>query len=139
MKKIFLFISLIIPFTSYGDKFQEKFYNNPVRDISVIASNDGYYPNSISAFVGEKVRFFVTATSKTSQCFVLQKHDIFIAAEVGKVGEGHTVLDREGKFKFYCPSTKFVGYLNVIKKHSKKPKRTIASERPNYWLPRDKD
>ncbi len=139
--------------SSYGQddhlvetNFKKKVFKNPLREISVIVTDDGFYPNKIMAFKGDKVRFYITSTSKKNHlCFVLHKHEVFVSAEKGKVNEVEVLIENPGRYKFYCPSTKYVGYLTVFEKFSEEEdqKRSIASEvgsgKPNYWIPRDYD
>ena len=121
--------------------FEEKNYKTPVREVSIIATDDGYYPNKVMAFTGEKIKFFITSTSGAKQCFLLQRHEVFVAAEKGKIHEAHVQLDIPGRFKFYCPSTDFKGHLTVIEKFKNEGQgsREPASVKPKYWTPRDYD
>lgn len=152
MRVSFILFSFILSF-AFADEpliekdFKKKIYKNPLREFSIIVTDDGFYPNKLIAYVGEKVRFFVTSTTKNSQCFVLQKHEVFISAEQGHLNETETTLENPGRYKFYCPTTKHSGYLTVIDKASqaKEAARSVASEseekpeRPKYWTPRDYD
>lgn len=147
MNKLILLFLLIMPISSMqalaGAKTKVKYFEKPVREFSVILTNEGYYPNRMVAYVGEKVRFFVTSTKKASDCFVLQDHKVFLSAKMGEISEGEVVFKDSGKFKFYCPSSKHKGFITVIEKASdvEEQKRNIASEesRPSYWMPRDYD
>lgn len=124
------------------DQFSKKLYKNPVRELSIIVTDDGFFPSRIMAFKGERVKFFITSTSKKKQCFILQKHDVFLSVENGQVNEGSVLLDHAGRFKFYCPASEVKGYLTVFEKsniESEQSARTPASTKPNYWLPRDYD
>lgn len=124
------------------ENFKSKTFKKPLREISIIVSDTGFYPSKVMAFQGEKIHFFITSTSKKNQCFILQKHEIFVSAEKGFVNEAEVILDTAGRFKFYCPSSKFTGHLTVIKKFSPKEdqERGIASKsKPKYWTPRDYD
>lgn len=120
-----------------------KYFEKPVRELSVILTKEGYYPDRMVAYVGEKVRFFVTSTKKAPECFVLQDHKVFLSAKMGEISEGEVVFRDSGKYKFYCPSSKHKGFITVIERASdvEEQKRTIASEesKPSYWTPRDYD
>ena len=122
--------------------FKKKIYKTPLREFSVILTDDGFYPHKLMAFTGERVKFFITSTSKKSQCLILQKHEIFISAEKGQLNEGDTELHHPGRYKFYCPSSEHSGFLTVMDK-DKEVKRAVASEKeadkPNYWTPRNYD
>lgn len=123
-----------------AEMFGEKVFDNPVREISVIITEDGFFPNKISAFEGERVKFFITSTAKDKQCFILQRHELFLGVENGKVNEGEVMLDSPGRFRFFCPSHKKQGHLTVIRKHVEVQKlREPASVKPTYWTPRDNE
>lgn len=109
----------------------------PTREISIIFSEEGYYPKSISVFEGEKVRFFVTSTTDKPNCFIVESHKVFLSATKGKISEGEVTFDRPGSFSFYCPSSKNDGRVVVLE--TKKPERAIASEKkdPLKWVPKD--
>lgn len=109
----------------------------PTREISIIFSEEGYYPKSISVFEGEKVRFFVTSTTDKPNCFIVESHKVFLSATKGKIAEGEVTFDKPGSFSFYCPSSKNDGRVVVLE--TKKPERAVASEKkdPLKWVPKD--
>ena len=138
--------SLIIASAKAYDEFKAKsyFHKNPIREYSIILTPEGYYPNRIMAFEGEKVRFFVTSTEGSAGCFIVDDHKIFLSAKKGQVAEAEIEFKIAGKFKFFCPSSKHKGYITVLEKFNeeviKKKTREIASERrPTYWLPKNYD
>lgn len=143
---VLLFL-LVMPISSMSAKAEGmakvKYFKKPLREYSIILTNEGYYPNRIMAYAGEKVRFFVTSTKKQSECFVMQDHKIFLSAKMGEISEGEVVFKDVGKYKFYCPSSKHKGYITVIDKASdvEEQQRKIASDdsKPSYWTPRDYD
>jgi hypothetical protein len=138
-----LLLSCVVSFSAISGPFDEKEYKVPLREISIIATKDGFYPNKIMAYEGEKVKFFITSTVEAGQCFILQKHEVFIAAQRGKINEGEVLMEKAGRFKFYCPANKSVGYLKVFKKfnadENSDVKRDIASKESSHWTPRDYD
>lgn len=107
----------------------------PTREVSIIVTKEGYYPKKLSVFEGEKVKFFVTSTIEDPNCFIVESHKVFLAANKGKITEGETTFSHPGEFSFYCPSSKFDGKIVVLKKQSNK--REIASEKPSVWMPRE--
>ena len=137
------FISLLVllcPISSMAfEMFGEKVFDTPVREISVIITDDGFFPNKISAFEGEKVKFFVTSTAKDKQCFILQRHELFLGVANGAVNEGEVQLDIPGRFRFFCPSHKKQGFLTVIKRQVEvvEAREPASVERPRYWTPRN--
>lgn len=137
-----IFIFSILSLNVLAIDFDEKYYEQPVREVSIIVSDTGFFPDQMMAFEGEKIKFFITSTSKKSQCMVLQKHELFMAAEKGVVNEAEVTVDHPGKFRFYCPSFGHEGWLTVFKKgeveETRKP-ANVEEEKPKYWLPRDYD
>lgn len=128
---LFLFLVNFSAMVSAETKVQ------PTREISIIFSEEGYYPKSISVFEGEKVRFFVTSTTDKPNCFIVESHKVFLSATKGKISEGEVTFDKPGSFSFYCPSSKNDGRVVVLE--TKKPERAIASEKkdPLKWVPKD--
>jgi plastocyanin len=105
----------------------------PQRELSVIVTKEGYYPKNLTVFKGEKVKFYVTSTTEEPDCFIVQGHKVFLAAQKGKITEAEVVMENEGEFAFYCPSTKNDGKITVIK-NKNIPGRGLAGEQ---WMPRD--
>jgi len=118
--------------------FKKRSFDLPVREQAVIITDEGFYPQNIVIFKGEKVRFFVTNTSDQKSCFILKGKDFFLAAEKGKVSEGVFHFKDKGRVEFYCPSQKNKGHLTVLEK-PKKGSREIASEKTSVrvWMPRE--
>lgn len=136
---LFLFVMPIslISSVAYGeDEKKVKLFKRPVREISIILTKEGYFPDKIVAHEGEQVRFFITSTLDKPECFVVEDHKIFLSATKGKISEAYDVFKYPGKYKFYCPSSKHQGHITII---GNGQGREIASEKPAYWLPRDYD
>ena len=118
-------------------------YQSPLRSYSIIASQDGYYPDKLVAFEGEKVKFFVTGTDKIPNCFIIQQKGLFLAANLGTITEGEVFFDKAGEYEFHCPTNNIRGKLTILSRDSLKPKveekkeskRGIASE--TEWTPKD--
>lgn len=145
-KAIMILMTLTIVSTAFGSEnlFKASEFDKPLREISVIITEDGFYPNKLMAYEGEKVRFFVTSTTDEKQCFILQKHKLFLGVSKGAVNESELVLDTPGRFRFYCPANKKEGHLTVLRKvekvaeeDSRKPASVVV--KPTYWTPRDSD
>ena len=50
----------------------------------MIATDSGYFPDRLFAYVGEKARFFVTSTGDKPQCFLLKDHQDFLGGRKRK-------------------------------------------------------
>jgi len=147
--RLFLFFSFIAPISLITETWafdSAEYFNNPQREFSIILTDDGYFPNSIVAFEGEKIKFFLTSTIDKPECLIVKDHKIFLEARKGKITKGESVFKRAGKYEFYCPSSKYKGLITILKKNEKEkesisilPTREVASDRPSYWTPRDYD
>lgn len=144
---LILFLSLTSSWAQVYDHHSFKKFKAPQRDFSVIVSKEGYYPDRIIVFEGEKVRFFVTSTSSESQCFILENHEVFLPANKGRVAEAEIVLDKAGEYSFYCPSFSHRGKLVVLGERERaqpvvKINRDPASsnslkQSEQGWIPRE--
>lgn len=116
-------------------------FDLPIREQSIIVTDEGFYPKSISVFKGEQVRFFVTSTSDNKGCFILKGKDLFLAAEKGKVSEGLVYFEKPQSVEFYCPTLPSKGRLTVLErpkdKKQQRAQRTMASEKIRIWMPRE--
>lgn len=121
-----------------------KKFDVPVRELSIIATEEGYYPQGFSVFAGEKIRFFLTTTSNTPSCLIIGEKELYLTATKGNLSEGTVYFDKPGQFKFYCPTNKISGRLTVIKRPKtaeevlEARQRKIASENKiKVWFPKD--
>lgn len=118
---------------------------NPVREVAVILTPEGAYPSSIFAYKGEKVKFYLSATTKRPSCFMLPRHDIFVAVPPGKVRSASFFLEHTGELDFHCPTGNIKGSLSVYehpREARERRRRELASEQqksegPKIWMPRD--
>ena len=119
--------------------FKRQKYATPIREQSIIVTDEGFYPPKFSVFKGERVRFFVTSTTDNKQCFILKGQEFFLAAKKGEISEGVAYFDDTGVVEFYCPTHKEKGRITVLARPTtkKQVKRSIASERVRIWTPRD--
>lgn len=102
------------------------------REIAVMATPDGYYPDRLVVYQGEKVRFYFTALTRSS-CLLIEDGQLFLSAEVDQLAMSEVVFKRAGRFKFYCPEEKKSGYLHVLRDHTLPSMRNSEN---NLWIPR---
>ena len=146
---LFLFFLFIMPIGLMTNALainEAKVFDKPQRELSVILTESGYYPDHLVAFEGERLKLFVTSTMSKPECLVVEDHKIFLEASKGKITSGESVFNKAGKYKFYCPSSKFHGFITVLEKRKEEkepiniiPSREVASDKPAYWLPRNYD
>jgi len=129
-------------FLAVAEEKVEKKLQHPTRELSVILTAEGYYPKHLSVFEGEKIKFYLTSTVEDPGCMIIQGHEVFMAANKGKITESEIVFKQAGEFSFYCPSNrKNDGKLTVMKKIDPNIKRGVASEKrptdPMLWTPKE--
>ena len=134
MKTFFIFFLLLsLPALSKGGL---KKY--PLREVSIILGSEGYYPQKITIFEGEKVRFYLTSSISEGSCLLMESPKLFLAANRGKISEGEVIFEEPGEYQFYCPNVKEAGRVIVLPK--KRPQREIASQetpKSQVWMPKD--
>lgn len=118
-----------------------KNYDMPRRELSIIVTDHGYYPDQISVFEGEQVKFFLTSTVKEKGCFIMNTHNVFLSAQKGQVTEGEATFKKAGRYRFYCPTGSMKGHITVLQRKSEQD-RKIASVKAEQgkrdtWMPRD--
>jgi plastocyanin len=141
--KNLLVLSVIFSFNLYGQVFHR--FNTPLREHSIIATKDGYFPDHISIFEGEKLRIFFTSTSEVSSCLKIREKKLFLSAKKGGLAEGEVTFNSAGVFEYYCPAENLKGTITVLRKTGSTSSfrgqgRTIQSVREkkqNQWRPRE--
>jgi len=106
----------------------------------VIVTKEGFYPNRLVVFKGEKVRFFVTSIGEAHACFNIPDKNVFSTAPIGKLAEAETFFDKAGTFVFNCPNSAFNGRVLVVEKAKDKDetmRRGLASEVIKVWQPKE--
>ncbi|EQC46397.1 hypothetical protein M899_1987 [Bacteriovorax sp. BSW11_IV] len=122
-------------------RFLGKKFDVPTREVALIVSDVGYFPNQLVVFKGEKVRFYITSTTDRPTCLMLKGKDLFVPAKKGVVSEADIYFDREENLELYCPSNNFKGKVSVFEhpdERRRREAREIASEKKvKVWIPRD--
>jgi hypothetical protein len=130
---------------AHGDENSVESFETPVREVAVILTPEGAYPSSIFAYKGEKIRFYLSATTKRPSCFMVPQHNVFVAVPPGEVREASLVLKHKGELEFHCPTGNIKGALSVHEHPRdirKRRQRELASEQernegPRIWMPQD--
>ena len=122
-----------------------KTFDVPVRELAIIATEEGFYPERFSIFAGEKVRFFLTTTSNTPSCLIIGEKELYLSATKGNVSEGTVFFEKPGNYKFYCPTNKIKGRLSVIKRPrtadevlQARTRRVASESKIKIWYPKEK-
>lgn len=112
----------------------------PYREQAIIVTKEGFYPNRLIVFKGEKVRFFVTAVGVDSACFNIPDKNVFSTASPAKITEAETFFDKAGTYQFNCPNNTFTGRVKVLEKASDREesaRRGLASDTVKIWKPKE--
>ncbi len=133
-------ICLMVSYRAYSDESElfgaKKF--SPLREHSIVVTREGYFPQSISLFEGETLRVFLTSTDNKKGCLMLPSHDLFLAANKGRLTSGEVKFDEPGTYQFFCPNHNIKGSIVVLKKKNKKElKRVPAQVTNNVWMPKE--
>lgn len=144
MRNVFIFLTALA--TAVTANALEETYNKertldvPYREQAVIISKEGFYPNRLVVFKGEKVRFFVTAVGVDSACFNIPDKNVYSTARPEKIAEAETFFDKVGVYTFNCPNNTFSGRVMVLEKPSDREetmRRGLASDTVKVWRPKD--
>lgn len=120
--------------------FQKETFDVPYREQAIIVGENGFYPNRIVAYQGERVRFFVTSAGVKSACFNIPDKNVFSGPSEGKILEVEAFFDKAGVFQFNCPNSAYVGRVMVLEKAADKEERIrrgLASDLTKVWMPKD--
>lgn len=112
----------------------------PYREEAIIIGKEGFYPNRIVVYKGEKVRFFITSVGVDSACFNIPAKDVFSSANKEKIAEKEVFFDKVGVFQFNCPNNSFTGRVMVLEKASDRAesaRRGLASDIVKVWRPKE--
>lgn len=142
MKLLFaITICLLVSYRAYSEEESflmksQKF--DPIREHSVVVTNEGYFPQRISLFVGETLRVFLTTTEDQKGCLMMPSHKLFLAANKGRLTSGEVKFDNPGEYQYFCPNTGIKGSVVVLERKKKKILRAPAGEnRAKVWMPRE--
>ncbi len=119
---------------------KEKTLDVPYREQAIIISKEGFYPNRLIAFKGEKVRFFITSVGVESACFNIPDKNIYTTANPSKITESETFFDKVGVYQFNCPNNTFTGRIMILEKPADKEERMrrgLASDTVKIWMPKE--
>lgn len=119
---------------------RDKTLDVPYREQAIIIGKEGFYPNRLIVFKGEKVRFFITSVGVDSACFNIPDKNVFSSSSKDKIIETETFFDKAGVFQFNCPNNTFSGRIMVLEKASDRKeseRRGLASDVVKVWRPKE--
>ncbi len=138
MKLIVFYILFSLCFSAIS-KEKERNFKVPKRVISIIVSEEGFYPNSLSVFRGEEIELYATSVTDKPSCLMIKDHDVFLGLKKGEIKGIEFTVEKAGNFSLYCPSVRSSGEMVVIdNKKIIKVKRSSASvSEIDAWIPRE--
>ena len=95
----------------------EQMVQRGVQEVSVIASDLGYFPKTIFVTRDVPVRMYVTSSSKNTLCIMMDAFQVRRQVRSQKIEEIGFVPAVPGKYRFYCPVNGMEGTL-VVKEFS---------------------
>ena len=84
-----------------------------VQEVSVIASDLGYFPKTIFVSRDVPVRMYVTGASKNTLCIMMDSFQVRKQVKSQRIEEITFVPNVPGKYRFYCPVNGMEGNLVV--------------------------
>ena len=117
-------------------------FDRPMRELGLVISRDGYYPQKLAVFAGEQLRIFLATTSQESGCFVMPSKDLVLSVAPGHITEGLIYFDHAGTYPFYCPAGKIEGEVVVLARESREKnnlesKQTDLGRPMHIWRPKE--
>ncbi|MCM0605670.1 MAG: cupredoxin domain-containing protein [Xanthomonadaceae bacterium] len=99
------------------------------QEVALIASETGFYPQTLFVTRGVPVRMFVTGASKANLCVMVDSFDVKKQIKFNRVEEITFLPKFAGQFRVHCPMTGMQGTL-VVKEDSlsQSTSRSVASE-----------
>ena len=79
----------------------------------MIASDTGYYPTKIIVRKNIPVHLFLTSSSSSALCFVMDSFFIRKGVAAHGLEEVHFLPTKAGQYKFYCPVKEIEGSIVV--------------------------
>lgn len=136
---LFLMIYAVKSFAAESQVMKAKKFA-PLREHSIIVTKEGYFPDKISIFEGETLRFFVSTTEEQISCLMMPTHNLFLSATPGKITSGDVKFDEIGDYEFYCPDHKIKGKVTVLERQTfkqDKMRSPAAVAKKKEWMPKD--
>lgn len=146
--KIVIYLSCLF-FTAILIRFayavEDTYFKNqkleiPIREVSVIVSKEGFFPNRLVVFRGEKVRFFLTSTIGGAQCFNIPSYNLFVSPAQSKVAEAEVYFDRAGIFPVNCPNNSMNARVVVLERaedRKESERRGRVGHPVHIWMPKE--
>lgn len=120
---------VVAPAPEVGVEMTHAYQNSMTQEVSVIVSDQGYFPPKISVTQGVPVKMFLSASSGSTLCMMVDEWNIKKGVAPGKVEELTFTPTTPGVYRFYCPVKSIEGSLVVREAPATIATRSIASQR----------
>ena len=87
--------------------------NRGVQEISVIASDQGYFPRTVFVTQDIPVRMFVTGASNKPLCIMMDTFNVRRQLKAQQIQEITFTPNAPGRYRFYCPVNGMEGIVVV--------------------------
>jgi plastocyanin len=101
-----------------------------VQEVSIIASDLGYFPKTVFVSRDVPVRMYVTSSSKNTLCIMMDSFQVRRQVKVQKIEEITFIPNMPGKYRFYCPVNGMEGSLVVRELSSSFAQEDVAPVQP---------
>lgn len=87
--------------------------NRGVQEVSVIASDQGYFPRTVFVTQDIPVRMFVTGASNKALCIMMDTFNVRRQLKAQQIQEITFTPNAPGRYRFYCPVNGMEGTVVV--------------------------
>lgn len=105
------------------------------QEVSLIVSDSGYYPSRIFVTPNIPVKMYMSTTSKSTLCFMIDNWGVKKGVTPGKVEEIMFIPERPGNYRFYCPVKGIEGTLTVREPQTEQSRNVASSSSANIQEP----
>jgi hypothetical protein len=84
-----------------------------VQEVSIIASEHGFFPERVFVTQGIPVRMFLSTAGRGTSCFMVDAFGVRKGINPGNVEEVRFLPEKSGEFRFYCPVGAIEGKMTV--------------------------
>lgn len=88
-------------------------FEKGVQEVSLIASDLGFFPKKIFVTSGIPVRIYATGVSKKTLCIMIDYFSIRTQVHTQKISEMNFLPTAAGEYRYYCPINGMEGFIVV--------------------------
>jgi|GEM_PF-6557269 len=84
-----------------------------IQEFAIVSKENGFYPRAIVVTRDIPVRLFVTRSSHSAGCFMMNAFNVKRQVKTGAIEEVEFTPKKSGVYRFFCPATQSDGALIV--------------------------